>query len=513
MDYDNINELKIGSILTYVNLAISCIIPFFYTPVMLRLLGQSEYGLYGLSNSVVSYLTLLTFGMGTAVNRYTIEAKIENNHEKLENTVGLFLILYLFFAGLTLIAGFLLSWKAGLFFGRGLDTNEIARLKILIRIMTCSTALSLIASVFSTMLIVYEKYLFRKLLDCVATLAAPILNLIILFAGKGSVGMAVAGFLTQIFYLLIFFIYNIKKLNIRPRVRNLPIYMLKDIWGYSLYMFISAIVDMLYWATDKVLLGALVGTTAVAIYNIGGTFNGMLQQLSAAISSVFGTRVTTMVLSERSMDDISELLIRVGRLQYLIVAFFLSGYVVFGKTFILFWAGAEYGQAFYVGLLTLFPLAVPLIQNIAFTTIMAEKKHRFRSILYLIIALFNVVSTALVIPRFGLIGAAVCTCLAFVIGQGFIMNIFYYKEIGLDIPAFWKNILQMSVMPALVSTLSLALIYLFPIRGMVQFLIYVILFMSIYLCVLWFAVMNDYEKTVIKELVEKTLKIIRLRKR
>ena len=68
-------------------------------------------------------------------------------------------------------------------------------------------------------------------------------------------------------------------------------------------------------------------------------------------------------------------------------------------------------------------------------------------------------------------------------------------------------------MPALVSTLSLAFIYLFPIRGMVQFLIYVILFMSIYLCVLWFAVMNDYEKTVIKELVEKTLKIIRLRKR
>ena len=50
---EKINELKAGALLSFVNLALSSLIPFFYTPVMLRILGESEYGLYSLSSSVI----------------------------------------------------------------------------------------------------------------------------------------------------------------------------------------------------------------------------------------------------------------------------------------------------------------------------------------------------------------------------------------------------------------------------------------------------------------------------
>ena len=46
--------------------------------------------------------------------------------------------------------------------------------------------------------------------------------------------------------------------------------MLKEIWGFTAFVFLGMIVDMLYWATDKVLIGALIGSVAVAVYNIGG---------------------------------------------------------------------------------------------------------------------------------------------------------------------------------------------------------------------------------------------------
>ena len=65
-----INQLKIGVILSYVSMAASTVISIVYTPVMLRLLGQSEYGLYSLSSSVVSYLSLLSLGFGSAYIRY-----------------------------------------------------------------------------------------------------------------------------------------------------------------------------------------------------------------------------------------------------------------------------------------------------------------------------------------------------------------------------------------------------------------------------------------------------------
>ena len=54
-----------------------------------------------------------------------------------------------------------------------------------------------------------------------------------------------------------------------PRFKNMPFYMLKEVLGFSVYIFIASIIDMLYWATDKVLIGAVLGTVAVAVYNIG----------------------------------------------------------------------------------------------------------------------------------------------------------------------------------------------------------------------------------------------------
>ena len=53
-----IDRLKAGVVLSYVSLAAGSIISILYTPVMLRLLGQSEYGLYSLASSTAAYLSL-----------------------------------------------------------------------------------------------------------------------------------------------------------------------------------------------------------------------------------------------------------------------------------------------------------------------------------------------------------------------------------------------------------------------------------------------------------------------
>ena len=61
------SQLKVGIVLNYVNMILGNLIPIFYTPVMLTLLGQSEYGLYKLASSVTSYLSLISMGLGSAI--------------------------------------------------------------------------------------------------------------------------------------------------------------------------------------------------------------------------------------------------------------------------------------------------------------------------------------------------------------------------------------------------------------------------------------------------------------
>ena len=49
-----INQRKAGAGLTYIHMGLGFLISLAFTPIMLRLLGQSEYGLYNLVASVVA---------------------------------------------------------------------------------------------------------------------------------------------------------------------------------------------------------------------------------------------------------------------------------------------------------------------------------------------------------------------------------------------------------------------------------------------------------------------------
>ena len=78
----------------------------------------------------------------------------------------------------------------------------------------------------------------------------------------------------------------------------------------------------------------------------------------------------------------------------------LSGYIVFGQIFIDVWAGKRsIHEAYIIGeALTMVPLAVPLIQSIAFSVISAQNKLKFRTIVYAVIAVLNVIGT-ICIPK------------------------------------------------------------------------------------------------------------------
>ena len=43
-----VNQLRSGVYLSYINLLLGSLIPMFYTPVMLKILGEAEHGLYSL---------------------------------------------------------------------------------------------------------------------------------------------------------------------------------------------------------------------------------------------------------------------------------------------------------------------------------------------------------------------------------------------------------------------------------------------------------------------------------
>lgn len=507
---NNINQKKVGVLLSYVNLAISTIIPFFYTPIMLAILGQSEYGLYSLSNSVISYLSLLQFGMGSAVIRYIAKYRATDEKEKTNQITGLFTIIYIFFAVLVIFVGCIFTLLSPVIFSDGLSEAEISKMKILIIIMSLSTAFSFISVVFSSIINAYEKFIFKKTTDIILTILAPLFNLLVLFLGYESVGIATVSLISQIVVLPIYMWYVAKRLGIKMKFVKPEKAFLLELFSFSIFMFLSSIADLLFWSTDNVLIGAMIGSTAVAVYNVGGVFTNLMRNLTSAINDVFVPKVTMMVALDKSNTELSELMIRVGRLQYLMVSLLASGFIVFGQVFIHYWSGDVYADAYWVSLVTFLPSAIPILQNIAFGVIVAQHKHKFRCYIYFGIAILNAISTFFIIPYFGYIGAAICSGVSYIIGHGIILNIYYKSVIKLDIFGFWMNILKMSFIPVIITVIGYWVVNILIPWNIILMLVEGIGFVLVFILLTWFFTMNEYEKDIFKGLLNS---VIRLKRR
>lgn len=496
------NELKSGVILSYLNLLIGNLIPFFYTPIMLSILGQGENGLYGIANSVMGYISLLNFGIGSTIIRYLSKYRAEKNEEAERRVAGLFLKIYSLIAVLVLAVGMFVSFHLD-FYSRSLSRGELDKLEILVRLMTVNMAFFLPFSVFSAIIISHERYIFNKLVNILTTIGAPIINLIMLYIGFGSVGLVISSTIINLASYGLYTIYVLKILNFHPSFLPCSPGLLKEIFTFSGFAFLGSIVDLLYWATDKLIIGWAVGASAVAIYNIGANFNSYLTSLSTAISGVLTPKISTIVASGKSEKELSALFIKIGRIQFLIVSFIVSAFIVFGRCFLEIWLGNGYELAYPVALLTMIPVAVPLIQNTGLNILYVTNKHHFRSMVYLCIALTNIVLTFAWVETYGIVGAAAATGLSYVVGNILIMNWYYYRHIGLDIPLFWRNILKMTPQVLLFTVVGLYMIPKLEIHSWSAFLSAAAVFTALYYICSYVFMMNAYERELFADLLKK----------
>ena len=498
-----INQLKLGAILSYVSLALTSVISLIYTPIMLNQLGQSEYGLYTLSNSVIGYLGILDFGLSNAIVRYTTKYKTLKDKENEENLYGMFIIIYSILAVIIIIAGSIIILNLDTLFSKSLTLIELNKMKIIMGILIFNLAISFPFGVFNGIILAYEHFVFPKLIAIIRAILNPLIMLPLLFMGYRSIAMTIATTILNIMFIIINIYYCFKILKIKVKFNIFRFDILKEISSYSFFIFLNIIIDKIYWSTDQLILGAVSGTVAVAIYSIGSTFISYYMSFSTAISSVFLPRVTQMVTKKVSSEEISELFIRTGRVQYIVMSYILSSFILFGKSFISIWAGNGYRESFYIALIVMCTLTIPLIQNIGITILQAKNLHRFRSKIYIVIALLNLIVSIPLAKLFGGIGAAACTATAMILGNGIIINLYYYRKIKINIPKFWGEIATMTI-PVVISMFCGFLINkLISINGYMGIAIKGTIFSIIFVFIMFKYGVNEYEEQLFLNPIKK----------
>lgn len=490
----NSRQRKVGALLSYVVIAAQFVVAMVYTPLMLRILGQTEYGLYSLVGSIISYLGLLSFGFGGAYIRFYARYVTGEDWLGVRRLNGLFLVV---FAGVGLIAalcGALLTLNVEVILGNQFAPKELATARVLFAILVVNLAISFSTAVFDSFITAHERFIFQKVLQIAKAIVNPIVIIPVLLLGYQSIGMAVATTCVSVVFSSVTVIYALTKLKMQFIFRPLNLHLLREVSTFAGFIFINMLVDQINWNVDKFIVGRFRGAAAVAVYNIAATFNSYYLMFSTAISGVFVPRVNEMVAAGQSDKELSSLFIRVGRIQLLILGLIVTGFLFLGQPFIELWAGPGYTEAYFIALLLMVPVTMPLIQNLGIEIQRAKNLHHFRSWLYLCVAVGNILISIPLTQRYGGVGAAAATALALLVGNGFIMNWYYQARVGLDIRGFWRQMsrLMLGMIPAAIAgTIMMNSFNLLDISSLV---ICGAIYVAIYIACAWWLGMNTYER-------------------
>ncbi|MGG7058140.1 lipopolysaccharide biosynthesis protein [Clostridium tertium] len=499
-----IDELKLGVLLSYISIAIGNIIQISYTPIMLRLLGTSEYGLNNLASSIIGYLGLLSFGFGSSYMRYYSRYKVRDDEESIAILNGTYLIVYSVISIIVTIAGIILVKNIQFIMGGKLSYSELNILKILMILMIINMVISLPGSIFNSYLTANEKFAFQRWMDILKKLLNPFLTLPLLLIGFKSIAITSINVILTIVILIINIIYCYKYLRFKVLFKNLDLKLIIDMGFFSFFIFLNMIVDQINFSIDNFILGKYVGASSIAVYSIGTQLSGYFMTFSNTISSVFITRVNIIVASGKDeRNQLNNLFIKVGRIQLIILAYVFFLFIFVGKFFVKIWAGVDYGISYYIALLLMASIIIDLIQNLGIKIVEAKNKHQIRAIIFLGIAILNLFISIPLAKKYGEIGAAIGTAISLFLGNGLIMNIYYKKVVNIDIYSFWKNIFKFIPSIAIIGLSGIIISRIILVDTIFKFINFIVIFTFIYIGVTWKLSMNQYEKELVKSIFSK----------
>ncbi len=502
-----INQVKFGAFMSYASYALATLLNLVATPVMIRSLGENEYGVYQTVLPLVSMLTVLTFGLGSVYTRYYSIYKTENDVDKMGRLNGMFITIYSVIGVVSVLIGVVLS----VFFGQLFPeiTPEMIPIgRILVLIMALNMGFSFPIYVFTSHIIVNEAYVFQKTLAAVKMVLNPVLTLVLMAVGLKSIAVAVLTLCLTLGVGILDVWYCFQKLKMPVRFGKFDTSVIKEMLVFTSFVFLSNVVDEVNWNSDRIILGHFRGEVEVGLYSVGAQLNIYFMSIATMLTNVFVPRVHRLVASGRPDKDISDLFIKVGRLQFMLMGFIMIGFIAVGEGFMRYYAGEDYANAgaFVIALMLMIPTIVPSIQNLGIEIQQAKNKHRFRAITYAIVAVANVALSIPLTIYYGSIGAAFGTVFTVFVGKGVLMNWYYHKHVGMDIGRFWKAIGRIMAAYAVPLGVAIAMNVFLEITDVWQILVYGAGIAALTAVFLWLFGMNKEDRAQLTGPLNRVLK-------
>lgn len=491
------SQIKTGAILSYMNIALNVAIGIVLTPFIIRSLGDAEYGLYTLIGSFVAYLALMDLGLNNTIIRFVSKFRAERDKKGEEVFLGTTMKIYALISFTLVFIGIVLYFFIEDIFSKSLQPDEISKAKVMFLILVFNLAITLPGGAFTAICNAYEQFVFPRLIGIIRYVLRAISVIAVLTMGGKAISLVIVDTVFNIAVIGVTFFYVVFKQKVVFDFTKWDKGMVKQIFSYSFWIFVLGIISQLQWNSGQIMIGVKANTIQVAIYGVGimlGTYYGTF---SGALSQLFLPRASHMSIHSTKEEQL-DMMIRIGRICFMILMYILIGFIIIGKEFIFLWVGDAYRDSWYIALIIMIGYTIPLMQTFANSLVEAYNKVSYKSKVYLTSLISGLALSYFLLNILLSVGVAIGITSGWMIAQ-VVMNVYFYKKLDLNILLFFKKVFHKQLIPIIIIGIFCYFGNALLPTGSWFFLTSKAVFFSIIYWVSIYAFsMNDFEKNIIK---------------
>jgi O-antigen/teichoic acid export membrane protein len=495
-------QIKFGALLSYILILFNILAGLIYTPWMINKIGRSDYGLYVLVTTFLTYF-VVDFGMWQAINKIVCSYRAENKNDSVKDVIGQAFKIYLCVDIVIIIILFIVYFKINDIFIK-LTPEELIKFKNVYILAAIASVLSFPLNFIQGIMSAYEYFIQMKLFDFISKILVIALTITCLFLGLGLYSLVIAfGYIPLIIKLteVIFLYHRNVKCNIRYHNWNL----VKSIIGLSVWLFVIVLAELFINNISPSILARYSGTEEIAVFAIGLTIYSYVYSFAGALNGLFLPKISryTAIGDKTSIESLT---FKIERIQLFILGYIILAIFLTGKSFVKAWMGNNFIQSYYVAILLLLPGIIVFCQAIESTHLFAIGKIKYRSMCMFATAIISVVVSIILAPTMGAIGVAIGICVGNMIGMVVCMNIVYRKFLDFNYIRYIKTISLFVGCFVLIGIVYKSCIYTVcqhsNYEGWKMFLIQAVIYTILYPIFMWLLIIKSSEKREISNYIK-----------
>lgn len=493
-------NIILGSLIGYITIGVNIIFGFLSIPLIIKIVGDSGYGLFTLATSVVNVF-VIDFGLGTAANHHLSKALADNDEEHFKDTASLifriFLLMDIVFGVVIL---FLLLFSRQIF--TGLTDSEITSFKGVFLIVGVYSLIALPSTIYNSILSSYEKFFFIKTINLLTRVLYIVVILTVLFLGGGLYGLVLSHVLTELVCIFIKYLYVRSKLHTHVLLkRKISKDEQKTILGFSVWACVQAICNRISFNLAPTILGITSNSKQIAIFGVIATFENYISMIASVMSGFFLPKINRIKNGNNVSEELEKLSCKVGKIQAAIILLILIGFASCGKEFITLWihSTTSYSDVYIGTLIIAIPNLVFCPQLVLYTAMFTSKKSMKH------LATLSIIKAgvflAIVFPltiEFGAIGAAIAIMTAKTL-EILLQNIFYKKDLKINLKTFYSKAYLSLIVPSIISLALGMMIHFSNVSNLIKLVktVIVVIFTFVTFAVMF---LSNQEKKNLKDL-------------